>query len=541
MKRNLKKVLTLVLSAVMLLTCFAGCGNSGGAEDDTSKPYEIVFVYPGDPANDMDVVLEEFYARTKDTLNVTLSFIYAGWDDIGQKVSLKISGDEKMDSAFLAQWTSPSIQDAAMDGQLMNLDKYFNNDEYPGLKAAFSEEYLSTNKFLGDDGEYHVYGIPFSNSFGNATYVFYRKDLADKYNITVNSVDDLEGFYDAVLANDKGMVPLAFLGSQDQLMSAFYNETKTVHNYITAGNTNSGLLAGGVIIKDDGTAYVSRTFVAADDPEFNKYMPDDDRSKTEPHWEYGVARRFYEKGYVSEDILNTTDARADFMAGKAASFLGSTDIYSSIATEFSESLPDAELGMVRVTNLDEPHQIGTTFQAWNFACIPVTCKNPDRVMKFYDWVFSSQANNDLFELGVEGVHWNAVGDNGYEAITNPATGNNYNFSGYLMTWNPTLTRQSASTPEIILSDIEKCTDQTYFYKEIASGFSFDSSTVKTEAALISDVVSMKTALGNGMVADYDAAIAELDQKLLAAGWEAYAAEYERQFNEYLKDHPYEGQ
>ena len=35
-----------------------------------------------------------------------------------------------------------------------------------------------------------------------------------------------------------------------------------------------------------------------------------------------------------------------------------------------------------------------------------------------------------------------------------------------MTWNPTLTRQSASTPEIILSDIEKCTDQTYFYKEI---------------------------------------------------------------------------
>ena len=35
-----------------------------------------------------------------------------------------------------------------------------------------------------------------------------------------------------------------------------------------------------------------------------------------------------------------------------------------------------------------------------------------------------------------------------------------------MTWNPTLTRQSASTPEAVLADIEKCTDQTYFYKEI---------------------------------------------------------------------------
>lgn len=109
MKRNLKKVLTLVLATVMLLTCFAGCGKSGSESGDGPKsPYEITFVYPGDPADDMDVVLNEFYAQTKDTLNVTLSFIYAGWDDIGQKVSLKISGGKKMDSAFLAQWAEIS-------------------------------------------------------------------------------------------------------------------------------------------------------------------------------------------------------------------------------------------------------------------------------------------------------------------------------------------------------------------------------------------------------------------------------------------------
>ena len=59
--------------------------------------------------------------------------------------------------------------------------------------------------------------------------------------------------------------------------------------------------------------------------------------------------------------------------------------------------------------------------------------------------------------------------------------------------------------------------------------------------VISDVVSMKNALGNGMVADIDGTIESLNQQLLDAGWEAYAAEYERQFNEYLKDHPYEGQ
>ena len=52
----MKKLICVVISCVMILSCFAGCGKDGsGSGDDTSSPYEIVFVYPGDPANDMDV------------------------------------------------------------------------------------------------------------------------------------------------------------------------------------------------------------------------------------------------------------------------------------------------------------------------------------------------------------------------------------------------------------------------------------------------------------------------------------------------------
>lgn len=554
----MKKIVALLLAVLMVMSMLTGCGsnnkNSGGdtnavtkgatdnntATPEAKKPYEITFVYPGEPATDMDAVLDEFNKRTKDTLNVSLNFIYDTWDNIGQKVSLKISAGEKMDSAFLAQWTSPSIQEAAVNDQILNLDKYFNNDAYPGLKAAFSEEYLSTNKFLGSDGEYHIYGIPFSNSYGAGGYVYYRKDLADKYGITINSPEDLETYYDAILKNEAGMTPLAFLGSQDQLLGAFYfNNALEKHNY-----SSMGLPAGGVIIKDDGTAYVSRSYLPALDPEFAKYMDDNDKSKKDPYWGYEIATRFYDKGYISKDVLNTQDAQAEFLAGRAASVIRGADVYTTIATQFAGSLPDAELGYFALNSAmaEKPMgQLQTTFQAWNFATIPVTCENPDRVMEFYDWIFSSQENHDLLELGVEGKHWTAVGDDKYEVTKNPDTGNTYNFGGYLMTWNPTMIKVSSTIPDDVLSFVKKYSDQDYFYKDITSGFTFNSEPVKNELALINDVVSIKTALGNGMIADYKTEIPKVDEKLKAAGWEAYAAEYEKQFNEFLKTHPYEGQ
>lgn len=555
----MKKGLVILMIWVMTMTIFAGCQKQD-QEDKTSEgkvssskdeqksedkeaidPYEIKFVIPGDAADDMDVVLDEFYKRTKENLNVELSFIYTGWDDIGQKVSLMISAAEKLDSAFLAQWTAPDIGSVAINEQLLNLDKYFHNDDYPGLKAAFSEEYLSTNKFIGPDGEYHIYGIPFSHSYDQGKYFYYRKDLADKYGITVNSMEDLVKFWDMVLENEPGMTPLSYLGSQNTLAKDI---EKIYMPKLDKHNIGAGTFGDRIIIKDDGTAYVSRSLIPANDPEYRKYLDDAHPAKADPLWNYKIAREWYEKGYLDKDILSQKDQQGPFLSGRAASYLHGADVYNTLYTQLKESSPEAELGyFIAYENFrqDNKGQIPTTFQAWNFATIPVTCEDPDRVMKFYDWIFSSQENLDLLEYGVEGKHWTAVGDSKYTPQENPDTGKSYNFGAYVMTWNPTMYRISSDLPDDVVAFIQKNSDQEYFYKSPSAGFSFLDEEVKTEQALVSEVTSYDLALGNGVVEDIEGEVARIDADLLKAGMDTLAAAYEEQFNEFLKVHPYEAQ
>ena len=213
MKRNSRHIASLCLAMLLALSILAGCGGTvpqTGAESSapsasattaaseaatsesatpeavTSAPPEEVtleFLAPAPvtSVNDFQTVLDEFYKQTADTLNVKINYTFTTFDDIGQKVSLKLASGEAMDAAFSAQWTNPSIMQMISNSQLTNLDPYFNNDTYPGLKNAFTPEYLKNNSFADPSGSYHVYGIPFAHSFDGGAVVYYRKDLAEKY------------------------------------------------------------------------------------------------------------------------------------------------------------------------------------------------------------------------------------------------------------------------------------------------------------------------------------------------------------------------
>ena len=65
-----------------------------------------------------------------------------------------------------------------------DISSYFNNDAYPGLKAAFSASYLAQVT----DASGAIYAVPITQAANDLQCIFYRADLAEKYGITVDSM-----------------------------------------------------------------------------------------------------------------------------------------------------------------------------------------------------------------------------------------------------------------------------------------------------------------------------------------------------------------
>ncbi len=574
MKHPASKPLALCLAVLMILASLTGCGGTAATGDadqssaaatvsasvsasatesakaspsESAKPaapeavtLEFLAPAPVTSVNDFNAVLDEFYKQTADTLNVKINYTFTTFDDIGQKVTLKLAAGEAMDAAFSAQWTNPSIMQMISNSQLVNLDPYFNSDAYPGLKKAFTPEYLKNNSFADPSGQYHVYGIPFSHSFDGGAVVYYRKDLAEKYGFTtIDSFEALTKYYDAILANEKGMIPFSYLGSVDLLSTTLQGMTDPVskkHNTITINNV-------GLAIKEDGTVYAANNVVPSLDPAYNALEPAELRS-LDPLRAFKLAREWYKKGYVEKDILSQKDHEGLFMAGKAASYYRGLDTFNAIETRLKASVPGATLGywiMNPGLRTDTPKTMGSGFKAWNFACIPVTSKNTDRTMAFFNWLYSDMKNHDLFELGLEGKHWTAVGDTKFKIPDGVDPAGNYNFPGYILTWNPTMLRYDSTIPDEVVGIMNKLGDTNWYYRNIDAGFSFVSDNVKTEQAKMNDLTSLIRTVGNGVLEDTAGELAKIQKKFDQAGYAKMKDEMASQFGEFLKNNPYEGQ
>jgi putative aldouronate transport system substrate-binding protein len=551
MKNSMIKRIALLFAALFTTSVvYAGGGkDAGGAKRPTTL--EFIAPQPVSQVNDWDLVLNEVYKQTDPSLNIRINYTFTGFDDVGQRVSLKIASGEQLDAVFAAQWTSPSMMQMIAQGLLLNLDKYFNNDAYPGLKKYFPADYLEANKFTDTKGESHIYGIPFTNAMGGKA-LYYRLDLAKKYGIgEIDSYDKMIRFFDAVKFNEPGVYPHTFLGSNDDLATYYIDllsHTKPVtsgHNYI--GIAGSGMSGDGtglvwVVVGDDGKAYASRHFIPAMDTKFRSLMKA--FKENDPLKNLRIAREWYSKGYLEPDILNQKDQEGQFVSGRAASFIRGLDTYTNIRQRLLEGVPGAELGAwVYYDNI----RFNTTkadrgeFQAWNYLSIPTTSKNADLVMRFMDWIFSNQANHDLLEYGIPGRHWSAVGPTKYEIPAGVDPAKNYNFQGYVLTWNPLLTRYMVDIPDNIMTAMIKLSDPAALYQRLDAGFTFNPDPVAPEVAQLNDLAGFRRAIMAGVPANTDAEIARVQRLYEQAGIEKVAAEVEKQFNDFLKTHPYKGQ
>lgn len=516
--------------------------NTNTDQPKTPDPLTLNIMLWGDKPKQFDDVVAEFEKETKDTLNLKLKFTFTPQADYVNKLKLKLAAGEQVDIAFDAPWMNMNTFIA--QDNYTNLDGYFNNDKWPGLKTAFGQGFLDNNKFTGTDGNLHTYGVPLGHYLGELAVMFYRKDLATKYGMgDINNNDDMIKYFDNVLKNDKNVIPLVVRNDGNYGASSLIDGNKDLPSKPDAGIWDIGLapnIIASAFVKDNKVEGVT---VNGDKSANVANFPAPFNGK-----DYSTItsiREWHDKGYIEKEPIVRKDATGTFAAGKAASMIETMANFDSINAQLKAGVPSSELGMYLFQNKTrdkvQPNSYYISdFRIWNFLCIPKTTANADRAMSFINWIFENQDNHDLFELGIKGKNWEPVGDDKFKYPEGVDPAQNYSFNGYLLTWSPKYIRLSDSIPDKMVDYYKYIADEKTFIKSAIAGFAFNQDPVKSQMSN-PDFVKMfneELAYKLGMVDNPAAGLEQLQQKWegnkrLQSDIESIKAELKKQLQDFL--------
>lgn len=543
MRKFLKRVSALVLTCVMAFS-IAGCSANGSTgssaaggtgSSGAAAPAETTLkIYMFGQAEDFDKVVQKFEEETKDTLNIKLDVVWSDATTHREKVPLMMANQEEADLVFDAYWMNLSTMHN--QGAYATLNEYFNNPEYPGLQAAFSEDYLQQVT----DGEGNIFAIPFTQAAEDIPVIAYRKDLADKYNITIDSDEKLEEYFQAVQADiDAGtlemVAPFGIGGTRGFYWLDHDLYEKREANIFAIDSSAFGIgMEMEAAVSEDGKTVIGVATLGDPDEAYAAFpAPYNVNTRTDR-----VVNKLTKWAqYTQADAQTEDDPKTNlFYAGKVAAIENNIASYTDYDTAVKAL--GGELGVYVYNDgmrAGDPF-VSAPLTAWNFLCVPQQSKKKEQAMQFLNWLFEDSANHDLFELGIEGTDWEAVGEDEFRKIE----GSNYSFPGYEMTWNPNFIRTNADLPDDAKAIVKYGNaPETYIASPIA-GFTFDNTAspeLQTAFAAVSAIqTEYQPQIMLGLTKDADAAqklVEEYYRKAAAAGLETIRQAVQDQLQTFL--------
>lgn len=504
-KTNLKKLIALVLAMVMVLA-FVACGNtkpessgetsqskapeSSSASEDSSTPDEVktsdegftpgitmddagtVTVFAFAEGQNYEKVFQKFEDVTKDSLKTKVVFQWA--TTIKDEQPLKLAEQGDIDLIFDAGWLNAANN--ISQGMYKDLSEYFNNSEYPGLQKAFPLEVVEAMKNASDG---KIYGIPFFTEYNNLRTIAYREDWREELGCDPIVDDDtLEAYLKAVDEKKAELNAASAIGLGDRGFNYFqdYSHELNKQNIFEIAGTGARITQYAYVLLNDSHDEVLDVAFVGDPAEELSSFPNPNFLNERT---LKIADRWAK--YVNEDAVSISghDVADKFKAGLYGAIEKEIGAYQDLITGLTDYDADAKLGFYfydkELGDMDQIYMEKDVSN--NLLFVPYFNDNPDRAMAVLDWVFDSQANNDLFTLGIEGEDWNAVGEKEYENLT---PDNKYSFPTWLFSNNATYARQESGLPAEIKQYFDYGKDTKNFKTHPVAGFNFDTIPVTME-------------------------------------------------------------
>lgn len=504
-KLNFRGVTALALAAAMML---GGCGKADGLgekssvsqkedknsaetsenkELQTEKPVELTWYVRFDDQKDTKMVNDALNEILLDKINATVKIMNIPGATYNDKMQVILGGQEECDVIF-AGTEFADFWGNISRGAFLPLNDLLK--EYaPETYAAIPEEMW---KGVAVDGE--IYGVINYQIEGKQVGYQAPKDLLEKYNFdlsAVSKVEDIEPLLAEIKKDSPEMIPFA---------GAFGVVQSLITGYDDIGTFGSP----GVVMIGDETLTVVNQF---ETEEFRDWV--------------NLMRDWFEKGYIASDAATISNYNDLMKAGKVGVFLN--DIKPGGRQE-QEVLWGREMEEKIIRNA----RILSSGLSATVQTISTTSKHPEKAMEFINLLNTDKEVYNLLCFGIEGVHYNKVGENRIEMVENSgyqpnkawAMGNQFNAYVY------------GTQPDDVWEKTIELNENGE--KSPLIGFVFDPSPVKSQVAQCQSVFDQYCrALVYGTV-DPEKYLPEFIDKLKQAGSQEVIAEKQKQLNEWVE-------
>jgi putative aldouronate transport system substrate-binding protein len=460
---------------------------------------EVKYSYPGPIPEDVGLIQDAMNEILNAEIGVNLTLEPMDWGVYNDRMQLRLAAGEECDIIFTAPWIN-SYANNVSNGVLAPMDDLLA-EHAPGLWASMPETTWDAARVNGV-----IYGVINQQIFPKPWGIEVRADLAEKYELDLDSIESFEDMEPWLVAvrDGEGITPIYTDDARANGAGGFWRSQYWGYDPIDDG-------IGAIVMRADDP---DRTVVST--IETAEWLQNAE-----------LTQRWTDDGLFPLEPAPREEAAAQYRAGL-------------FAFSFHVEKPgnDAELKNAYghdflIKNLTDPLILDTAGATATMNGICETSQNKEASMQVLEMFNTSVEIYNLLSRGIEGVHWEWVdqdnlligypeGTDGDTSTYNPNTdwmfGNQFNAyyrdASQIGAWEATKVMNDTAFPSTAL------------------GFAVDRSTIETEIAQVNAVWDeLAIPIENGWVPAEDF-IEDATASLYDAGLQVIIDEVQRQIDEW---------
>ena len=404
MKPANKKLLAMLLAAMIPASLLAGCGGDGGSSatdtgssaatgensgsDETAEDTELYeFTLLGNLKTELEEVDELYFAAVEEATNTKINIELPPASSYTERLQMMIASTEYADVTLFPSHTDKVFVDACRDGVFIRLNEML--EDCPNIMAHTYDISWETLQILRDDGDDSIYAVP-RTSIARADGYTIRKDWLD----AVGYTDYTEG-------------DTMTIDQLKEILTLFtYNDPD--------GNGIDDTYGFGIYADADGNidVFFSQAFGLGGWGEYDGEIIDLRRSRDHDNYKRALqfSQELWAEGLVDPDAPTiqgdvALDRFKKGVTGVRGEFAGWMTMYED---EMKELDPDAELIYVPaiVENEGDVYSAGAFSTGfWGQWAIANTAEKPERILQVFDYMLSDEGWPST-NYGPEGYSWN---------------------------------------------------------------------------------------------------------------------------------------